>query len=62
MARAFPLRSVVRKVVLSKETKSGKVPNLLLLMASVVKVVAHPRAGPFFTKERAKAIFFWSVS
>ena len=55
------MRSVVRKVVLSEVTKSGKVPNLLLLMASMVKVVAHPRAGPFFIKERVKAIFFWLV-
>ena len=61
VARAFPLRLVVRKVVLSKATKSRKVLNLLLLMASVVKVVVHPRAASFFIKERAKAIFFWSV-
>ena len=61
MAKVLPLRSVVRKVVLSEVTKSGKIPNLLLLMASMVKVVAHPRAGPFFIKERVKAIFFWLV-
>ena len=62
MARALPLRSVVRKVVLRVVRKSGKVSNLLLLMASAVNVVAHPRVGPFLIKNRVKAIFFWSVS
>ena len=62
MARAFLLRLVVRKVVLRVVTKSGKVPNLLLLMASAVNVVAHPRVGPFLIKDRVKVIFFWSVS
>ena len=56
------MRLVVRKVVLRVVTKSGKVPNLLLLMASAVNVVAHPRAGPFLIKDRVKVIFFWSVS
>ena len=56
------MRSVVRKVVLRVVRKSGKVSNLLLLMASAVNVVAHPRVGPFLIKDRVKAIFFWSVS
>ena len=38
--------------------KSAKVPNFLLLMASEVKVVAHPRADPFFINKSAKVIFF----
>ena len=62
VTRALPLRSMVRRVVLRVVTKSGKVPNLLLLMASVVNVVAHPRAGLFLIKDRAKVIFFWLVS
>ena len=38
--------------------KLAKVLNFLLSMASEVKVVAHPRADPFFMNESAKAIFF----
>ena len=38
--------------------KLAKIPNFLLLMASKVKVVPHPRADPFFMNKSAKVIFF----
>ena len=37
--------------------KSAKVPNFLLLMASEVKIVAHPRADSFFMNKNVKVIF-----
>ena len=57
-ARAFALRSVVRNALVREFLKLVKVSNFLLLMALEVKVVAHPRADPFFMSKSAKAIFF----
>ena len=57
-ARAFALRSVVRKALVREFLKSAKVPNFLLSMVSEVKVVAHPRVDPFFMNESVKVIFF----
>ena len=57
-ARAFTLRSVVRKALVKEFLKSVKVPNFLLSMMSEVKVVAHPRVDPFFMNKSAKVIFF----